>query len=131
MSNYIFVREDNRIQQSISVPDAIMVPAPTNGLRLIKVDELPPVTEHEWEYVDGQIRPYIEVPAPPTDEEKWQAIRTQRNRLLSVTDWRVTRAAEPGQPPLEQAWVDYRQALRDVTLQPDPDNIVWPSLPSA
>lgn len=25
---------------------------------------------------------------------------------------------------------NYRQALRDITLQPDPDNIVWPEYPT-
>ena len=28
-----------------------------------------------------------------------------------------------------QPWLDYRQALRDITKQPDPMNIDWPTPP--
>tara|TARA_Y100000114_G_C11486150_1_gene197706 strand:- start:37 stop:318 length:282 start_codon:yes stop_codon:yes gene_type:complete len=69
----------------------------------------------------------------PTDAEftaaKWQGIRLQRNRLLSETDWVVTKASETGVAETD-AWKTYRQALRDVTTQSDPDNITWPTKPS-
>jgi hypothetical protein len=32
--------------------------------------------------------------------------------------------------PTKEVWAAYRQALRDVTLQPDPFNIVWPTPPA-
>lgn len=59
---------------------------------------------------------------------QWDLVRAQRDALLKDTDWRVARAQEVGQP-LDPVWVDYRQALRDITLQADPFAIVWPPAP--
>lgn len=59
----------------------------------------------------------------------WAAVRFRRDMLLSASDWRVSRAVEQG-VPLDPAWAAYRQALRDVTLQPDPDAVVWPTPPA-
>jgi hypothetical protein len=61
-------------------------------------------------------------------EKEWAKVRYRRFQLLSETDWRVTRAAETGVPVAPQ-WLAYRQALRDVTNQPDPFNITWPTPP--
>lgn len=63
------------------------------------------------------------------DEERWVEVRAERDRLLTATDWRVVRAYEQGQQ-LAPEWQAYRQALRDVTDQPDPYNIVWPETPA-
>lgn len=55
----------------------------------------------------------------------WGAVRAERNRLLAESDWTQL----PDVPTAtRQAWATYRQALRDITKQPDPLNIVWPSL---
>jgi hypothetical protein len=65
-----------------------------------------------------------------TDTElAWVQVRVERDQLLGNSDWRVTKALESGQP-LDPAWVNYRQALRDVTDQPNPANIVWPDIPN-
>ena len=68
---------------------------------------------------------------PLTQEEldqrvvtQWQVIRTGRNQMLKDTDW--TQVADA--PVDKAAWATYRQALRDVTTQADPFNIVWPIL---
>lgn len=56
-------------------------------------------------------------------------LRARRNQLLAATDW----TALPDVPLSEerrQQWQAYRQALRDVTDQPDPFNIVWPAPPA-
>jgi len=68
-------------------------------------------------------------PAPPTNADiaaRWTAIRIQRNKLLADCDW--TQLADA--PVDAAAWTPYRQALRDVTAQPDPFAIVWPESPS-
>ena len=69
----------------------------------------------------------------PTDAEilarKWQGVRNQRNSLLAQTDWVVTKASETGVAETD-AWKTYRQALRDITTQSDPDNITWSTEPS-
>jgi hypothetical protein len=62
------------------------------------------------------------------DEIKRTEVREIRNVKLAATDWRVARANETG-VPLAQEWIDYRQALRDVTEQSDPWNIEWPEEP--
>ena len=65
----------------------------------------------------------------PTAEEiladKWAGIRRERNGKLAATDWRAG-----SDLTLSDAWKTYRQALRDVPTQSDPDNITWPTEPS-
>ena len=61
--------------------------------------------------------------------QKWVIIRGQRDSLLTKSDWVVTKASETGVAETD-AWKTYRQALRDVTTQSDPDNITWPTKPS-
>lgn len=56
----------------------------------------------------------------------WQRVREQRKSLLNATDWTQL----PDVPlATKEAWATYRQALRDITEQPDPFNIVWPEPP--
>lgn len=63
---------------------------------------------------------------PRTEEEQWEKVRKQRYLLLSQSDWTQL----PDVPlATKEAWATYRQALRDVTLQPDPFNIAWPIPP--
>lgn len=60
----------------------------------------------------------------------WAYVRARRDNLLLACDWVTLRAQEQGvQAP--QEWLDYRQALRDVTQQEDPLNIIWPVAPAA
>ena len=65
----------------------------------------------------------------PTEEEvlaqKWIQVRAERNGKLSQTDWRAG-----SDLTLSDEWKTYRQALRDVPTQSDPDNITWPTEPS-
>lgn len=61
-------------------------------------------------------------------DKAWEAARQRRSSLLMQTDWRVTKALETGDT-LAQDWLDYRQALRDITLQTDPLALVWPVEP--
>lgn len=62
-------------------------------------------------------------------EMKWLQIRNERNLLLAKCDWVVTKASETG-VAVSNDWKTYRQALRDVPTQSDPDNITWPTKPS-
>tara|TARA_R110000803_G_scaffold177840_1_gene240253 strand:+ start:317 stop:691 length:375 start_codon:yes stop_codon:yes gene_type:complete len=55
-----------------------------------------------------------------------EQIRTQRNSLLSKSDW--TQA--PDSQVDKAAWSTYRQALRDIPQQADfPLTVVWPNEP--
>jgi hypothetical protein len=58
--------------------------------------------------------------------EQWTVIRAERNALLVASDW--TQVADA--PVDAVAWAVYRQALRDITEQTDPFNIVWPIPPA-
>lgn len=56
----------------------------------------------------------------------WSSVRSERNLFLKASDWTQL----PDVPlPTKEAWATYRQALRDITNQPDPFNIVWPEPP--
>ena len=76
-----------------------------------------------WDY-DGTTftAPPEPEPLPPTAEE----IRTERDRLLTASDW--TQVADA---PVDQAaWATYRQALRNIPQQATfPHSVVWPVKP--
>ena len=57
--------------------------------------------------------------------EKWKSIRNDRNVRLAETDYLALK-----DNTLSADMKTYRQALRDVPKQTDPDNITWPSKPS-
>lgn len=60
-------------------------------------------------------------------ESQWSKIRKQRDSLLQSCDWTQL----PDVTISNKAdWAAYRQALRDITNQEDPYNIVWPSDPN-
>ena len=52
-------------------------------------------------------------------------VRAERNTKLAQTDWRFRSDMTPS-----QQWIDYCQALRDVTAQPGfPWSVTWPTQP--
>ncbi len=52
-------------------------------------------------------------------------VRAERNRLLAASDW-----TQLQDTTVAAGWQTYRQALRDVTDQPDfPEAINWPEVP--
>jgi len=57
--------------------------------------------------------------------EPLRLLREERDRRLTATDWRAT-IDYPGDD--QAAWLEYRQALRDITEQ-DPENVTWPEEP--
>lgn len=79
-----------------------------------------PSASHEWSM---DTKEWI------LDQEKaWSAVRHQRDILIAATDWMVL----PDAPFTESEVMEikvYRQALRDITEQPDPLNIEWPEKP--
>lgn len=68
----------------------------------------------------------IKVDAAKAAEKKSAQARSERDRLLSASDW--TQVADA---PVDQAaWAAYRQSLRDVPQQAGfPSNVTWPSKP--
>ena len=104
------------------------------------IQEFFPVVKRHWEYQDtvDEGAPTLEAgstgsltytepePVVETQEEKARRVREVRDSILRETDWMMfSDTATPS-----QAWLDYRQALRDVPSQGGfPDNIVWPTKP--
>lgn len=100
-----------------------------------------PYVRNDTHYVaDGQL---VEMPQRPSKHHKfnyttkeweqdleaaWNDVRIQRQRLLLESDWTALQGV-PMSEELKQAWASYRQALRDVTQQPDPLHITWPTKP--
>lgn len=90
--------------------------------------------EKQINAADGNLQAITieEIPQPTAEElaeQKAQAVRDQRDRLLSQTDYLVS-----GDYPISDdglaAVKTYRQALRDVPAQAGfPDDIEWPTLP--
>ena len=60
---------------------------------------------------------------------QWNVIRAERNKLLADCDWWVTKAAETS-TTISAEQHAYRQALRDITNQENPFNIIWPIAPA-
>jgi hypothetical protein len=61
---------------------------------------------------------------PPT----WEQIRSQRDALLKDSDWSAFPDATP--KPSKEAWLTYRQALRDIPQTfSSPESVVFPNKP--
>ena len=63
-------------------------------------------------------------------EHKLQNLRQERDNILSQTDkYAILDWPHPSEE-VKQAWLDYRQALRDLPANTtDPENPVWPTPP--
>jgi Phage tail assembly chaperone protein len=62
------------------------------------------------------------------EERKWKDMRTERNARLTKCDWTQLSDA-PLTAEKKQAWMAYRQELRDFPSVVDINNIVWPTPP--
>ena len=81
---------------------------------------LKPSDHHHFDYTT---RRWID---PRTPDTEWPLVRAERDRRLLASDWTQL----PDVPlATKEAWATYRQALRDITEQPDPFNITWPAVP--
>lgn len=88
----------------------------------------------EWTGTSWNIRDKSEQELELELERKWQEVRSQRDYILSLLDWRFLRNQSQtrlGIIPTDniESLDTYAQALRDITLQSDPHNIVWPTSP--
>jgi hypothetical protein len=73
---------------------------------------------------EAELVPYV--PPAPT----WEQIRAQRDNLLVQSDWIGVSDAQP--KPNKEAWLNYRQALRDITsTYSSPEAVIWPQKPIA
>ena len=125
---YAFLNPDGTIK--------LVVPKPTPFMRVGEGERIvnynPPAVDESL-YTPTPVTP---VPAdtmdvtftvePRPDDVVWPIIRSRRAILLAETDWTQL----PDVPlATKNLWAEYRQALRDITQQPDPRNIIWPTAP--
>jgi len=62
--------------------------------------------------------------------KSFKKLREQRNTRIAQTDYLATIDYPHPTPEAKQAWLDYRQALRDLPSNTtDPENPVWPEAP--
>lgn len=80
----------------------------------------------EWSGTAFSVRPMTTEEHQAVVDQQWVAVRIERNRRLAECDWTQL----PDAPVDPAPWVIYRQALRDITLQTDPFNLIWPVAPS-
>lgn len=92
-------------------------------------------------YKEGQLLAYPPCPQGPANFDftemkwvedtdlAWELVRLERDQRIKGSDWLVTKAVELGEP-MPAGWAAYRQALRDITQQSDPNNINWPVEPT-
>jgi len=89
-----------------------------------EVKEIPPKPEHDpekYEAVWNSNRWEM------IEKLTWDQIRSQRNFLLSQTDWIFSPDVTLKN---KEAWLTYRQALRDVPQTfSTPEEVVWPNKP--
>lgn len=70
-----------------------------------------------------KIEPEIFEPQPIT----WESINSMRLAYLKYSDWTVL---PDSNPPNKEAWLAYRQALRDIPQKfTTPESVVWPTDP--
>jgi hypothetical protein len=97
----------------------------TDNLYYIVKRHLPEMVNGEWVLLWDVIQKTQE----QLDEEaeiEAEAIRSSRNKKLSLSDWTQIEDA----PVNKQAWATYRQALRDVPSQAGfPWEVTWPQQP--
>jgi hypothetical protein len=59
--------------------------------------------------------------------QQWRNVKEGRNQQLAASDWICS--VSDFVHPKKDAFVSYRQALRDITSQANPFALVWPQVP--
>ena len=145
MINYILFSKSGDLVQMGSMSDRTFLPTPTGDQQLIEVDGLPELPPNQKpKLVNGQIE-IITIPDPIpspsnyhvfdetlmqwvlTEAAAVQQVKDMRNKLLLESDW----TQMPDVPlATKTQWAEYRQQLRDITLQAGyPYSVTWPIPP--
>lgn len=96
-----------------------------------KVIEISPVKDEQGVWVQTwAVVPLNEDELAELTAQKIKKVRSERDNLLASTVDRLNPIRWDTLSDEEKnAWRAYRQALLDITLQPDPFNITWPTQP--
>lgn len=136
--NHLYYDPQGRILQTTSAPNGF-APAEIDGLTAMEYGSLE-LPEHGAYIENGNV-----IPKPPKPDKyhqfnyttrQWHDPRTQADMMNQVRGMRLGRlqATDWTQLPdvpteTRDKYTAYRQALRDITDQPDPKNITWPTAP--
>lgn len=88
------------------------------------VEGTPALVNGQWQQV-WQVVDLTAQEIADRNADEWAMVRLHRNSLLADCDWTQLSDAPVDKP----SWAVYRQSLRDITSQPDPFSIVWPTSP--
>jgi hypothetical protein len=113
-----FLAENNAVKVSLFLPHDISTE---------KLVSCEPYVQDGFAYT-VEVAPQTEEELTANRESKSAQIRKQRDELLAQSDWRVIKAIEQG-IQLSPEWATFRQALRDITANPDFPNIELPTQP--
>lgn len=102
-----------------------LVDAPSVTYRENLIEDHPVLIDGVWTQ-QWRVAPASDVEIADRVAAEWANIRADRNNRLAACDW-TQLADSPADKP---SWAAYRQALRDVTSQPDPFAILWPTEPA-
>ena len=124
------IENTNLEEYNIYLVNEIVKPSDENFTKII--NESTPILINgqyyqNWIVEDAPIE-YTESMIQNKIDNKWSQIRPIRNQYLSDCDW-TQLPDSPLTTEKKLEWSTYRQALRDVTSQEDPFNIVWPIKP--
>ena len=127
MTNYVLCKKDGRVVGNTESEVFIE----SFGKNFVVVEH-PPVEPSEHWLVDGEIikRSGDDLSREARDAEyrkRWSEVRRRRDGLLAQSDYTQL----PDSNRDREAWAEYRQALRDMTIGfADPAKVVWPKPPS-
>jgi hypothetical protein len=87
-----------------------------------------PTNRHYQQFLEEQEKGEAKLVPNVPSALTWEEIRSQRNYLLTQSDWTVLVDASP--KPNKESWLTYRQALRDITTTySKPEDVIWPVEP--
>jgi Phage tail assembly chaperone protein len=104
-------------------------PRPDLDYRYLVIESTPELVGNDWKQTWHIAERSVDEIAIII-ESKWKAVRNRRNDMLAACDW-TQLPDSPLDNVQRNAWADYRQALRDITTQTDPFNVIFPEAPNA
>lgn len=116
----------NCIVEWVSQYPDFVIPTPPEGFAVVELDGPLTAPPFDGASYDIQAQQWVDLRSAET---KWRDVRQRRMALLQRSDW-SSLSDVPMSPELRAQWSAYRQALRDITEQSDPNAIVWPVPPS-
>ena len=120
---FVYDQDGNITRTGTTLPQCLLQQADSVDGETVRQGRADALTQR-WNIKKGELedKPIV----PPTTQELWDGVKANRNMLLSNCDW--TQMPDVAKTT-QDLWKPYRQALRDITLQPDPSNITWPTPP--